>query len=162
MTRFNLNNIREVDLLRSIDSGEFDNATSAATLRLLAKWCATQKEITDLRFFRATVTQLWIIHHSYENDSPLFITGDQHGSLKLTPASVRSALVKGIEEPVTRHYDNERTEAEIRNIYMQMLAYGQGGEITLSPFGVKKLTQIHLSILQDAVHGNSRAKRGLH
>ncbi|MBX4817461.1 hypothetical protein C2U62_00895 [Klebsiella michiganensis] len=162
MTRLNPDNIRDVDLLASVDSGRFDSSTASAVLRLLAKWCGTQKEVTDIRFFRSVVTQLWIINHSYAYEEPVFITGDQPGSLSLTPATVRGALMSGLEAPIAKRYGAERTEDETRSFYLQMLAYGQGGEITLSPFGVEVLTEIHRSILQDAVYGNSRAKRGLH
>ncbi|HFF8583234.1 TPA: hypothetical protein ACTXAA_001219 [Raoultella planticola] len=162
MTRLNPDNIRDVDLLASIDAGRFDSSTPSAMLMLLAKWCGTQKEVTDIRFFRSVVTQLWIINHSYAYEEPVFITGDQPGSLSLTPANVRDALISGLEAPIAKRYGAEQTEAEIRNFYLQMLAYGQGGEITLSPFGVEVLTEAHRSILQDAVYGNSRAKRGLH
>lgn len=161
MTRLNPDNIREVDLLASVDSGEFDGSTPSAVLRLLAKWCGTQKEVTDIRFFRSVVTQLWIINHSYAYEEPVFITGDQLGSLPLTPANVRGALISDLETPIANRYGAEKTEAEIRSFYLQMLAYGQG-EITLSPFGVGVLTEIHRAILQDAIYGNSRAKRGLH
>lgn len=169
MTRLNPDNIRDVDLLASVDSGRFDSSTASAVLMLLAKWFGAQKckayaDVTDIRFFRALVTQLWIINHSYAYEDPVFITGDQPGSLSLTPANVRSALISDLEAPIAKRYGAERTEAEIRNFYLQMLAYGQGGGggITLSPFGVEVLTEIHRSILQDAVYGNSRAKRGLH
>lgn len=167
MTRLNPDNIRDVDLLASVDSGRFDSSTASAVLMLLAKWIGAQKckayaDVTDIRFFRALVTQLWIINHSYAYEEPVFITGDQPGALSLTPATVRGALMSGLEAPIAKRYGAEHTEAETRSFYLQMLAYGQGGEITLSPFGVEVLTEIHRSILQDAVYGNSRAKRGLH
>ncbi|STT96540.1 Uncharacterised protein [Klebsiella pneumoniae] len=167
MTRLNPDNIRDVDLLASVDSGEFDGSTPSAVLMLLAKWigvqeCKVYADVTDIRFFRALVTQLWIINHSHAYEEPVFITGDQPGSLPLTPANVRGVLISDLEAPIAKRYGAEQTEAEIRNFYLQMLAYGQGGEITLSPFGVEVLTEIHRAILQDAIYGNSRAKRGLH
>ncbi|EDQ2834605.1 hypothetical protein JQ91_002459 [Salmonella enterica subsp. enterica] len=167
MTRLNPDNIRDVDLLASVDSGEFDGSTPSAVLMLLAKWigvqeCKAYADVTDIRFFRALVTQLWIINHSHAYEEPVFITGDQPGSLSLTPANVRSVLISDLEAPIAKRYGAERTEAEIRNFYLLMLAYGQGREVTLSPFGVEVLAKIHRSILQDAIYGNSRAKRGLH
>ena len=108
------------------------------------------------------VTQLWILNHSYANAEPIFITGDQPGSLSLTPVTVRDALIREFEAPIAKRYGSEKTEAETRNFYLLMLAYRQGEGVALSPFGVEVLTKVHRSILQDAIYANSRAKRALH
>ncbi|MCZ4676944.1 hypothetical protein O4O00_21540 [Citrobacter sedlakii] len=162
MTRFDTENIRDADLLASINSGEFDNSSPESILQLLAKWCVEQKEVSDIRFFRALVTQLWIINQRYANGEAIFISSDQPGSLSLTPSTVRRFLTTGLESSITERYGAERAETEIRNFYLLMLDSGQGLALTLSPFGVEVLTEIHRSILQDAVYGSSRAKRGLH
>ncbi|EDZ3756272.1 hypothetical protein KXA82_002219 [Salmonella enterica] len=162
MTRLNPDNIRDVELLASVDSGEFDSSTPSTVLRLLAKWCTTQKEVTDIRFFRALVTQLWIINQRNDNGESLFAADGLPCSLPLLPGTVRSFLVTGLEMAIAERYDAERAETETRNFYLLMLDSGHGMALTLSPFGVEVLTEIHRAILQDAVYGNSRAKRGLH
>ncbi|EAZ3492726.1 hypothetical protein B7628_08335 [Salmonella enterica] len=151
MTRFNSDNIRDVNLLASIDSGEFDNSLPESILQLLAKWCVEQKEVSDIRFFRALVTQLWIINQRYANGEAVFIAGDQPGSLSLTPSTVRRFLTTGLESSIAERYGAKREETEIRNFYLLMLDSGQGLTITLSPFGVEVLTDICLFILQGAV-----------
>ncbi|EHW4288803.1 hypothetical protein K2637_004681 [Salmonella enterica subsp. enterica serovar Lagos] len=151
MTQFNPN----TDVLARIDAGEFDNASPSTVLSLLGEWSKDQFEISDPRFFREAVAQLWIINQCEKNGEPAFAVEGLPCVLPLLPGTVRSFLVTGLESAITERYGSERAETEIRNFYLLMLDAGHGMALTLSPFGVEVLIDICLCILRGAVLDDS-------
>lgn len=165
MTQFNPN----TDALTRIDAGEFDNASPSTVLSLLGEWSKDQPGISDLRFFREVVTQLWVINQSEKNGEPVFAIGGPEFvgdepvqesdnlcfSLELTPDIVRRALVAGLEASIAERYDSAHAEGEILRFYLLMLDAGQGLTVILSPFGVEVLTDIFTAILMDNIGSNT-------
>ncbi|EDZ5419323.1 TPA: hypothetical protein ACITJS_004656 [Salmonella enterica subsp. diarizonae serovar 61:q,v:z35] len=151
MTQFNPN----TDVLARIDAGEFDNASPSTVLSLLGEWSKDQLGISDPRFFREAVAQLWVINQREKNSEPVFAIEGLPCVLPLPPGTVRSFLVTGLESAITERYGSERAETEIRNFYLLMLDAGHGMALTLSPFGVEVMTDICTFILQGAVLDDS-------
>lgn len=151
MTQFN----PTTDVLAQIDAGEFDNAPPSTVLQLLANYAKDPASTSDLRFYREVVTQMWIINQREKNGEPVFVADGLPCSLPLMPGTVRGTLVAGLEMAITERYGHERAEAEIQRFYLLMLDAGHCMALTLSPFGVEVLTDIHLSILIDALSSDA-------
>lgn len=156
-------------LLARVEAGEFDNSSPSDVLHLLGGWCASRTNISDLRFYRELVTQLWIINQTAKNGEPVFAIGgpefvddepvlesdNLYCSIELTPGIVRSALVMGLEASIAERYDSAHAEGEILRFYLLMLDAGRGMAVALSPFGVEVLTDICVATLRGVVSGDA-------